>query len=90
MLKGYQRKLIMLPTRDSSLFETAYFVLKGEAEPRKPSKSEMLCEAMRILEANSMTKKKPSYRICHLVFCFAGGFDVGALSVALAVLFRLP
>lgn len=88
MLKGYQRKLIMMPTHDSSLFETAYFVLRDEAENRRPEPShrEMLCEATRILEASAADKKDNCYGKKHLLLALAFGFLVGiclALWIAL-------
>jgi hypothetical protein len=88
-LKGYQRRLVMLPTRDSTLYETACFIMKGDAEARAPSKGEMLSEAMRILEANAMVKKPRVFGTRHLVFACVGGFLLGALAVAMALLFRM-
>ena len=84
MLKGYQRKLIMLQTHGSELFETAYFVLKEDAERRRPNQCEMLTEAKRIVEENSFTgrrKDNESYPAL-LVFvlgAFLGAFAVGAI-----------
>jgi len=89
MLKGCQRKMIMMPTRDSSLFETAYFVLKDEAESRRPAKQEMLFEAMRILEENSLSGKPPAYARRHLVLAFLYGLFSGALLLAVVLLLRL-
>ena len=88
MMKGCQRRMVMMPTRTSALFETAYFVLKEEAEARRPSESEMLCEAMRILEENSLTKREPRFSRRHLLLAFLYGLFLGALAVALAVLLR--
>ena len=88
MMKGCQRKMIMMPTRTSALFETAYFVLKEEAEARRPSESEMLCEAMRILEENSLSKKPQSFSRRHLICSFLYGLCLGALLVALTLLLR--
>ncbi len=88
MMKGCQRRMIMMPTRTSTLFETAYFVLKEEAEARRPSESEMLCEAMRILEENSLAKKPQSYTRRHMLFAFLYGLFLGALLVALVLLLR--
>ena len=88
-LKGYQRRLVMLPTRDSTLYETACFIMKGEAEAREPSKGEMLSEAMRILEANAMVKKPRVFGTKHLAVACWGGFLFGALAVALVVLLRV-
>lgn len=87
MLKGCQRKLIVMPTRDSALFETAYFVLKERAEARRPSEGEMLHEAMRILEENSLSKRPPTYRRRHLILACLVGVCLGALVVALSFLF---
>lgn len=81
--------MIMMPTRGSALFETAYFVLKDEAEARQPSKGEMICEAMRILEENAIAKKPPAYNRRHLLLAFLYGLFFGALLVALILLFRL-
>lgn len=88
MMKGCQRKMIVMPTRDSALYETAYFVLKEEVESRRPSESEMLCEAMRILEENSLAGRPKTYSRRHLFLAFAYGLALGALAVALALLLR--
>ena len=89
MLKGYQRKLIMMPTRDSSLFETAYFVLRGEAESRSPSQGEMLCEAMRILEENALTRKKAAFGARHVVLSCLGGCRCGTLLLVMIALVKI-
>ncbi len=74
MLKGVQRKLIMLQLRESDLFETAYFVLKENEENRTHDPSEMLHEANRILEENSHNGKCSAARSflppAMLGFCF--------------------
>ena len=88
MMKGCQRRMIVMPTRTSALFETAYFVLKEEAEARRPSQSEMLCEAMRILEENSLSRRPQTYARRHLAIAFLYGLCLGALLVALALLLR--
>ena len=79
MLKGYQRRMIMIPTRGSSLFETAYFVLRHDAAERQPTENEMLCEAMRILEENALNSKKRVIRVRHLLWTAAISFAAGAL-----------
>lgn len=88
-LKGYQRRLVMLKTHDSTLYESACFIMKGDAETRTPSKGEMLGEAMRILEANSMVKKPRTFCTRHLLIAFFGGLLLGALIVAMIMLFRV-
>lgn len=88
MMKGCQRRMIVMPTRTSALFETAYFVLKDEAQARRPSESEMLYEAQRILEENSIAKKPQSFARRHLLLAFFLGLLLGALAVALVLLLR--
>lgn len=84
MLKGYQRKLIMLQTHGSDLFETAYFILKEDAEHRRPDQSEMLSEAKRIVEENSLARRQKdgelrSTLLTLLMGAFLGAFAVGAI-----------
>ena len=77
ILKGCQRKLIMMPTKSSSLFETAYFILRDTAEKREPTPNEMLCEATRILEENALTGKSRPLTRKHLWSALACGFLTG-------------
>lgn len=84
MLKGVQRKLIMLQTRGSDLFETAYFVLKEDAQTRRPDRNEMLSEATRIVEENSLARRRGdgelrSTLITFVLGAFLGAFAVGAI-----------
>ena len=83
VLTGYQRKMIMMPTRGSSLFETAYFVLRHEAAERQPTQNEMLCEAMRILEENALNTKKRCLRLRHLLWTSAISFALGAFALGM-------
>lgn len=48
MLKGCQRKIIMVKDLGSSYFESAYFVIKGDL-PEIANDSDMLAEAHRII-----------------------------------------
>ncbi len=88
MLKGYQRKLIMMPTRDSTLYETAYFVMREDNTGREPSKTEMLSEATRILEAGAMTGGSKKYRKSHLLLALLLGFFIGLSSSLLLLLIK--
>ncbi len=88
MMKGCQKKMIVMPTRDSSLFETAYFVVREEAEVRRPSAREMELEAMRILEENALAGQSPSYARRHLWLAFSYGLFLGALTLAVVLLLR--
>lgn len=55
MLKGCQRKIILLRNTGSSIFEEAYFVLKADADTSQTlSEADMVNEARRIVEANTL------------------------------------
>ncbi len=79
MPKGCQRRLIMMPTKNSPLFETAYFILRRETETKTPRPNEMLYEATRILEENTPGKPRKQLGLCHLALAFFIGFFAGAL-----------
>ena len=50
MLKGAQKRMVMLRTADSSLFETAYFILRDDTgTPCERQHDTVLAEANRIL-----------------------------------------
>ena len=50
MIKGCERKIILVQGAESSVFETAYFVLRKNAEMREKSHSDIMKEANRIIE----------------------------------------
>ena len=50
MIKGVQRKMVVVKTDNSNVFETAYFVLRKNAEMREKSHSDIMKEANRIIE----------------------------------------
>lgn len=83
MLKGYQKRLIMMPTRESALFESAYFILRTDSKPKSPTKNEMLSEATRILEENTLMPSKKSFSRRHLLVALLVGMLVGALAVGI-------
>lgn len=58
MIKGCQRKMIVVQGRDKSVFETAYFVLRRESEERAGEERALLEEANRIINENRMPKEK--------------------------------
>ena len=58
MIKGCQRKMIVVRGRDKSVFETAYFVLRRESEERMGEERALLEEANRIINENRMPKEK--------------------------------
>ena len=52
MLRGTKRDMIVVRTRDSRLFEEAYFVMRRNAGKARPDELDMLWEANRILESS--------------------------------------
>lgn len=52
MIRGAEKRMIVVRTRDSRLFEEAYFVVRPEAERAGREDSDMLREANRILESS--------------------------------------
>ena len=90
VLKGAQKKMIVVKTGSSELFEEAYFVLKA-SEVR--GESDMLTEANRIIEEcgaytqknKKRAGKRPSLRLFDLLI-FAVGSALGALCACLFIL----
>ena len=54
MIKGCQRRMIVVQGKDKSVFETAYFVLRRESERVPSREADMLAEAIRIINENRM------------------------------------
>ena len=80
MLRGYQRKLIMIRTRESGIFESAFFILKSSSCD-KFKEEEMVAEANRIIEESSVAKRKrKSFELKHIfkasVISFLAGVAV--------------
>ncbi len=50
MLKGCQRRIIMVRDTGSKYFDSAYFVIKHDL-PENPRESDMLAEAHRMIDA---------------------------------------
>ncbi len=82
MIKGCERKIILVQGAESSPFETAYFVLRKGAEMQEKSHSDIMKEANRIIERrlpSEMFRARRRERICkRLKYC--AFFIVGALS----------
>lgn len=52
MLKGAQKKMIVVRTKDSRLFEEAYFVMRKDTPEISRDSGDILWEANRIIERN--------------------------------------
>ncbi len=57
MMKGIQRKMIIVKTDKSDVFETAYFVLRSDADKSRSEALDMLGEANRIVNEGSDDRK---------------------------------
>lgn len=93
MLKGCQRKIIMLKNTGSNIFEEAYFVIRDSALRSHVSEADMIAEANRIIRDNGtvqLSQKKGKKRsvdaallvrlfISLAVLVFAVGFLLRAL-----------
>ena len=56
MLRGAEKRMIVVRTRGSRMFEEAYFILKPEKA--NLSQTRMITEANRIIEENTLQKKR--------------------------------
>lgn len=84
MLKGAQKRMIVVKTSDSKLFEEAYFVLRHES---RGEETDMVAEANRIIEECGGRKGKhkkygPKELICAAAL-FLGGGTLGGVTVGL-------
>ncbi len=52
MIRGAQKKMIVVRTHDSRVFEEAYFVVRPDRDP-PPEESDMLSEAHRIIHRST-------------------------------------
>ena len=52
MLRGAEKRMIVVRTHDSRMFEEAYFVVRPEADRGGRDEPDMLWEANRILESS--------------------------------------
>ncbi len=91
MIKGTQKKMIVLKTSDSALFEEAYFVVRHDGVAKG---EDMIAEANRIIECcgnkrrehNRISKKSILLPLC----MFLGGSTLGSIvTFVLFVLFSV-
>ena len=86
MLKGAQKRMIVVKTGNSRLFEEAYFVVRGDA---LSSGGDMVCEANKIIESCGESKRevsKPRVSMLPVAICsFIGGGALGSIITLLVV-----
>ena len=86
MIKGAVRKVVVVKTADSRIFEEAYFVVKsGDGVG-----GDMVAEANRIIEENMPVignkRRGSAKKLLFAAACFMGGTATGAVAVLLALL----
>lgn len=89
MIKGCQKKIIMINDTGSDVFDQAYFIVKDNENDRKLSKTDMIREANRIIEENLLGayfcgsktngRKKEYGRFVFFLGALCGGAFVGIL-----------
>ena len=58
MLRGAKKNMIVVRTRDSRVFEEAYFVMRRDKRPNPADEKDILWEANRILESSLPTAEQ--------------------------------
>ena len=85
MLKGTQRKVIVLKDTQSGIFDEAYFIVKKSADSKNLTTNDMVMEAERIITASVIrTEEKRSEKLLRPFWFFVGVFCaciVSAVSV---------
>ncbi|MBR4293071.1 MAG: hypothetical protein IKT54_05615 [Clostridia bacterium] len=92
MLKGCQKKIIMLKNTGSEIFDEAYFILSDSAIASRCSQSDMIAEANRIVEMgyrDTFLQKKTvsgKARFQQVLFFFIGALFAAGVCALIAVL----
>ncbi len=89
MIKGAQKQMIVIRTGSSRYFDEAYFVLRKEVKERRPSHTDMLTEANRILEESDPTPRPRNKRSARGVLLFLAGILCGGMGAVLFCVFLL-
>ena len=93
MIKGCEKKLILVPCGEASPFETAYFILRKDSEDICGGGDNILKEADRIIAERSYSrvKKRRSFAFRKALtgfFCFSAGFLFGSAVACIILAFR--
>ena len=87
MLKGAQKKMIVIKTSDSQIFEEAYFMVRGGVDKSQP---DMVSEANRIIEdcaphRAGRRKRESAFILLPLCFFMLGTLFGGGIALAVAL-----
>ncbi len=87
MIKGAQKRMIVVKTADSKLFEEAYFVMRGDMNV---SEGDMVSEANKIIERCNVKRRERARRapsaLLVAIFSFIGGSIFSCLTVLAVML----
>ncbi len=87
MLKGCERRMIKIENTESELFESAYFIIRQNAQlPKKKRREDMLREAERIVNDKTMPGRPTARSQRRLWLERAVIFASGAFISAMAAL----
>lgn len=93
MIKGCQKRIIMINDTASDIFDQAYFIMKDDEVIKKASKTDMIREANRIIDENlfgayfsgAKRQGRRKYdRIAFFLGALCGGAFVGMLWIILS------
>ena len=82
MVKGYKRNVVLLKSTNSDIFDMAYFIMKDDVKERG---IDVIGEANRILEENSLPRRRAGARWLAPVLSFLCGTAASSL-IMLALL----
>lgn len=87
MVKGAQKRMVVVKINDSEVFEEAYFVVRRGVGG---AKMDMLSEANRIVEASGIRRKRCNIQsaraIIAALICFFTGSVIGAALVGILMM----
>ncbi len=83
MVKGYKRNVVLLKSTNSDVFDMAYFIMKDDV---KDKSIDVIGEANRILEENSLPRRKGAVKRLALFLSFLSGAAVSALVLLLILI----
>ena len=88
MIKGAQKKMIVVKTADSAVFEEVYFVMRRESNAER---LDMLSEANRIIENSGGHKKRgKNKRVLRVILAISAFVCGGILGGVITALFLMP
>ena len=83
MVKGYKRNVVLLKNTGSEIFDMAYFIMKDSVNS---DNVDIVREANRILEENTLKKNGNGRKILPLILAFSLGAALTAAAFALVML----